>query len=373
MMRMDSFRSLGLMIVATVGIYLFIKNKISSIILIGIVSFVLLFDQLGVAKRYLDTDSFQPTANANASFTPRPVDTQILSDSDPHYRVFDQSINTFNSSISSYYHKTIGGAHAAKLQRIEDLRERQILKGNQKVLDMMNTKYFIVPGQDNQPEARRNGAALGNAWFVNTIQMVGSADEEINALESFDPGSQAIVHQEFSNYLGGLQPSKNGSITLAEYAPNELSYNSQTSSDQFAVFSEMWYGPNKGWQAYVDGEPVDHIRVNYALRGMKIPSGNHRITFIFDPQVYKTGNMISLISSILFLLGVFAFGWFWYKGREGGVNDQEQVQVSSSRSSMSDDNKVQESTGKSDLASSSAVKPVKKTKKKVKKKKKKKD
>jgi len=361
MMRMDSLRSLGLMAVAAIGIYLFVKNKISTAILIGLISILVLFDQLGVARRYLDTDSFQSSPNANLNFTPRTVDSQILTDTDPHYRVYDQSINTFNSSMSSYFHKTIGGAHAAKLQRIEDLRERQILKGNQKVLDMLNTKYFIIQGQNDQPEVRRNPGAAGNAWLASSIQMVASADEEINALNSFDPTDVAIVHQEFSNYLSGLQPVKNGSITLSEYAPNELSYDSQTTSEQFAVFSEMWYGPDKGWQAYVDGKPVDHIRVNYALRGMKIPAGNHRITFIFDPQIYKTGSLISLISSILFLLGVFAFGWFWYRGREERAEDSNLKATSNETASLSSTRQDQQS--KTKATTSPDAKPGKKVKK----------
>lgn len=315
LMRMDSLRSLLLMALTAGGIYLFIKDKLSKTILIGVIAVLILFDQIGIARRYLDSKSFLQNSRISAEFSPRPVDSQLLSDPDPHYRVFDQSIDAFNNSSSSYFHKTIGGAHAAKLQRIQDLIERHISQGNMKVFNMLNTKYFISPGEENKAEAATNPGALGNAWFVNSIKMVQNANEEIDALNSFEPGNEAIVHNEYSAYVNGLNPSKNGDIKLEQYSPNELSYNSNTSSEQLAVFSEMWYGPDKGWQAYIDGEPVEHIRVNYALRALRIPAGNHRVNFIFDPGVYKTGKLISLISSIIFLLAVIAAIGLWYKNR----------------------------------------------------------
>ncbi len=315
LMRMDSFRSFLLMALTAGAIYLYIKNKLSITILIGVVAVLILFDHIGIARRYLDSNSFLQKARISAEFTPRPVDTQLLADPDPHFRVFDQTIDVFSDSRSSYFHKTIGGGHAAKLQRIEDLIKKHISQGNLKVFNMLNTKYFIQPGEGDKATASVNPGALGNAWFVNSIKMVNNANEEIDALSSFDPENEAIVHQEFASYVNGLNPSKNGSIHLLEYSPNELSYESKTSSEQFAVFSEMWYGPNKGWKAYIDGEPVDHIRVNYGLRGLRIPAGNHRVNFIFDPAVYKTGKIISLISSLLFLLAAFAVIGFWFKNR----------------------------------------------------------
>ena len=323
LMRSDSLRSLVLILIMAAALYAFLKDKLSSAILICVFGVLMLFDQIGVSKRYLDTQSFINSPNANADFKPRPVDTQILTDSDPHFRVFDQTIDPWNSSFSSYFHKTIGGMHAAKLQRINDLIGRHISKGNQRVLNMMNTKYYIMPGENNAAEARLNTAALGNAWFVNSIKTVTNANEEIDALASFDPAGEAIVHQEFSDYVSGLNLSKNGTIKLLDYKPNNLTYESNATGDQFAVFSEMWYGPNKGWQAYLDGEKVEHIRVNYALRGMKIPSGNHRISFVFDPKVYQTGKTISLISSMLFGIGLIGMIGLWYKRRETAFDEIE--------------------------------------------------
>ena len=324
LMRSDSIRSLVLVVLMAGTIYAYLKDKIPTVALIAGFGVLVLFDQIGVSRRYLDSDSFLNARQVAADFQPRPVDTQILSDKDPNFRVFDQTIDPWNSSRTSYFHKTVGGMHAAKLQRIQDLFERHISKGNQRVFNMLNTKYFIMPGENNAPpQARLNTAALGNAWFVNSIKLVNNANEEIDALSSFDPAGEAIVHQEFQNYIGGLTPTKNGTIKLLDYKPNSLSYESSTNSEQLAVFSEMWYGPDKGWQAYLDGEKVDHIRANYGLRAMKIPAGNHRINFIFDPSVYRLGSMISLISSIIFVLAAAGMLWLLFKrGRIPGVQNE---------------------------------------------------
>lgn len=143
-----------------------------------------------------------------------------------------------------------------------------ISANNQGVLNMLNTKYFILQGADGSPTVQRNPAALGNAWFVNNIIQVPDANAEIDSLTSFDPAGDAVVHTEFKDYVANLTPSKNGAITLKSYHPNKLVYESNTEGEQFAVFSEVWYGPNKGWEAYIDGKPVDHIRTNYLLRGL---------------------------------------------------------------------------------------------------------
>ena len=137
---------------------------------------------------------------------------------------------------------------------------------------MLNTKYIIQPGAEGQAVAQQNPGALGNAWFVDNLRMAADANEEISLLSEIDPAQTAAVHQEFSDYVNGLDPTPNGSIELTSYAPNKLTYQSNTSSEQLAVFSEVWYGPDKGWQAYIDGEPVEHIRVNYILRALRVPA-----------------------------------------------------------------------------------------------------
>lgn len=314
LIRADAFRSLILIALGAAGIWAYIHNKLEKKWLILGLGALTLFDLWGVGRRYINAENFVTEANYEANFSPRAVDTQILQDPAPYFRVLDLTESTFESTKTSYYHKSIGGYHAAKLQRFQDIIDRHISQGNQGVIDMLNTKYFIQPGPDRQPVAQQNPGALGNAWFVDSLVTVADANEEIAALNNIDPGKSAIVHQEFSSYINGLDPAPNGSIELTAYAPDKLTYQSTSSSDQLAVFSEIWYGPNKGWNAYLDGEPVEHIRVNYLLRALRIPAGQHEIVFEFAPGVYKAGVAISLISSLIIIFGILGIaGYYGYQ------------------------------------------------------------
>jgi hypothetical protein len=192
------------------------------------------------------------------------------------------------------------------MQRYNDLIDQHLSQGNRKVLDMLNTKYYIVTpqGEGQQPVSQINPGALGNAWFVDTLLVAQSNNIEIAALNAFSPDSQAIVHKEFFSYIKGFDPKVEGSIKLTSYHPEKLKYQSNSPSEQFAVFSEMWYGPNKGWDAFIDGKPAEHIRVNYVLRGMRIPAGKHEIEFRFEPASYAKGKTISTLSSATLILGV---------------------------------------------------------------------
>ena len=324
LMQSDSLRSLGIILVSAGLIWAFLTNKIKQNILLVGLAVITIGDLWSVGKRYLNEDNFTNKKKYEVYKKPRPVDTQILSDKDLHYRVHDFTINAFNSSSTSYFHNMIGGYHPAKLQRIQDLIERNIssednllrkgfsspasneLFGNIPAFNMLNTKYFI-----GNPDAApiRNPRAMGNAWFVDQVQMVETPNAEIDALKGLDVASTAIVHQEFSDYVNGLNFSKNGSIKLTKYQPNHMTYESNATSDQLALFSEVWYGPNKGWQAYIDGNAVDHIRANYILRGLKVPAGQHKIEFVFAPKSYSIGKIITLICSLAIVL---AFLWFAY-------------------------------------------------------------
>jgi len=324
LMQSDSLRSLGIILVSAGLIWAFLTNKIKQNILLVGLAVITIGDLWSVGKRYLNEDNFTNKKKYEVYKKPRPVDTQILSDKDLHYRVHDFTINAFNSSSTSYFHNTIGGYHPAKLQRIQDLIERNIssednslrkgfsspasneLFGNIPAFNMLNTKYFI-----GSPDAApiRNPRAMGNAWFVDQVQLVETPNAEIDALKGLDVASTAIVHQEFSDYVNGLNFSKNGSIKLTKYQPNHMTYESNATSDQLALFSEVWYGSNKGWQAYIDGNAVDHIRANYILRGLKVPAGQHKIEFVFAPKSYSIGKIITLICSLAIVL---AFLWFAY-------------------------------------------------------------
>lgn len=301
MLTSSAWRNVFLCLVAAGILWLYLKDKISLMLTSIGVLLIILFDLIPVSTNYLNEKNFVSEKRFKNTFEPRPVDAEILKDNDPNYRVYDATISTFSSATASYFHKTIGGYSAVKLQRYQDLIERQISKGNQNVLNMLNTKYFIFNGQDQQARVQQNPNRFGNAWFVDTIVFVKSPNEEIDSLNNIS-SNFAVVSDEYKDYVGSLNFAKNGTITLQSYAPNKLVYKSETSSDQLAVFSEIWYGPNKGWQAYIDDKEVEHIRVNYLLRGLKIPAGNHTIRFEFQPQDIYIGQKISLISSLLIIL-----------------------------------------------------------------------
>jgi len=332
-MRSDSFRSLAIIVIFSGLIWAYLQKKIKPIYLIIGLGLVTTFDLWNVGKRYLNQHNFVSKKKYNENFTLRPVDKQILTDKDPNYRVLDLSIPTFVSSRSSYYHKCIGGNHAAKLQRFEDIKNRHIAKNNKKVLDMLNTKYIISQDQ----KAQQNPNALGNAWFVDNIKWVNSPNAEIDALNQFTPSSDAIIHDEYKSYIGDLAPNKNGAIQLKQYQPNKLIYQSNSTTENLAVFSEVWYGPNKGWKAYIDGTPVEHIRTNYLLRALKVPAGNHEVVFEFQPDNYYLGNRISLISSLLSIL-LAAGGFFlYYKKKE---EEEEEIKVEKKEKEVKVEKKV---------------------------------
>ncbi|MFK8057682.1 MAG: YfhO family protein [Saprospiraceae bacterium] len=300
-MRSSALRGLGFVVIAAALLWAWLTKKIGMtpvIVAIGILS---IFDIWSVGKRYLNSDDFKPKRQIAAAFAPRKVDQQILADTDLSYRVIDMTVNTFNDASVSYFHKSIGGYHAAKLQRADDLNMRQISQGNQEVLDMLNTRY-IIGGQPGQEQVQRNPGALGNAWFVKTAQMVPSANAEFDALRGFQPATTAIVHQEFDSKLSKKSFSGSGTIDLTAYVPDRLTYKSSSTENQLAVFSEIWYGPDKGWLVTIDGQPAELIRVNYALRALEVPAGEHEIVMSFEPASFYRGEKISYASSGLILL-----------------------------------------------------------------------
>jgi len=261
-----------------------------------------LLDLWTLDRRYLDDDNFVERRAYDSNFTPRAVDQTIFSrepNGRGYYRVLDFSINTFNSAQTSYHHNTIGGYHAAKLQRYQDLIDYHISQGNQQVLNMLNSKYII----DQNQRLQVNNQALGNAWFINQLIEVNSPLEEIESLSDINTATQAVVLQsDFADQLAGIQPGDgSGTISLVNYAVDELTYEYQTNSKQIAVFSEIWY---PGWQIYIDGEPVEMFRVNYVLRALAVPAGQHTIKFVFQPRA--PGKWLTLLSSlgILLLCGI---------------------------------------------------------------------
>ena len=313
LVRMDALRAL-FFILATAGIiwaviYGKLKREYAYLILI----ILFLADMFPVNKRYLNNDNFTTKSRVSNPFEPSEADQQILKDPDPDYRVYNATVDLFMDASTSYFHKSIGGYHGAKLRRYQELFDYQISKNNMAVLNMLNTKYFIVPDNNKMPQAQMNPGALGHAWFVSDYKLVDNADQELNALTGFNPADTAIVDKKFEALLKGFVPGKDSTATimLESYKPNDLVYKTNTGKEALAVFSEIYYP--QGWNAYVDGKLQPHFRADYVLRAMVIPSGQHTIEFRFEPRVYYVGEMISRISSIILLvlvIGLIAFsGW----------------------------------------------------------------
>jgi hypothetical protein len=292
----DAWRSFTFIALTFGAMWMFLKNKISSKYVILIVGVLVLADMWTVNKRFLNDDNFARKSKLQVPYKATAADQQILRDTDPNFRVFNQSVSTFNDASTSYFHKSIGGYHGAKLKRYQELIENHISKGNMAVLNMLNTKYFITP----KGQAQQNPGARGNAWFVNEINIVANADAEIAALDGFKPSNTAIVDTSFSEQIIDGLDNIASSIVLTEYKPNYLKYNSNSINDGIAIFSEIYY--DKGWNAYVNGELKPHFRANYVLRGMKIPAGNHVVEFKFEPAVYHVSEQIALASSVVLLL-----------------------------------------------------------------------
>lgn len=299
---MDAWRSFAFIALAAGLIWLFVEKKINTSIAIISLLLLVLVDMWPVNKRYFDNSNFTSKRNVETPFQASQEDLMILEDKDPNYRVFNVTNNPFNDAQTSYFHKSVGGYHGAKLRRYQDLIEHQISKNNMKVLNMLNTKYFIAPDANKQPQVQRNIAALGNAWFVENYKLVENPDSEITALSSFEPATTAIVDKRFADYVKEIKTGRDSLsvIKLSSYKPNHLIYEADAKKDEFAVFSEIYY--DKGWNAYLDGKEMPYIRVNYVLRAMKIPQGNHKIEFKFEPKSYFTGEKIGFASSLILLL-----------------------------------------------------------------------
>lgn len=298
----DAFRSLAFILLSAVGIWLYLNKTIKKTPLILLIGVLILGDMWVVNKRYLNDENFKAKRKVLQPFTPSVADSQILQDPDPNYRVYNTTVSPFNDASTSYFHKSIGGYHGAKLKRYQELIDFHISKGNMNVLNMLNSKYFIVRGQNNQPIAQRNPNALGNAWFVSDIIIVENSDEEIQKLGQINTANQVVVDQRY-DVPPTIDYDSTATIQLTNYKANHLSYTSSATTKQFAVFSEIYY--DKGWNAYIDGELVPHIRANYLLRALPIPSGQHTIEFKFEPQTYYATENITLFSSLIVIIALF--------------------------------------------------------------------
>ena len=291
----DSLRTLLFVLAAASLIFAYIKQKLSQNTTIIILGLILVFDLVGVDRRYVNSDDFVPAIKVDRPYQANSITKELLKDT-TNFRVFDMSDN---STKTSYFHNSIGGYHAAKLRRFQELQEFHIDKNNFEVLNMLNTKYIIYQDKEGETRYFENEKTNGNAWFVDAIESYDSADEEILALNKIKTNTTAIAN---STELSSRRFTKDStaSIQLVDYKLNQLVYDTKSSEDGFAVFSEIYY--KNGWSATLDGTPVDHYNVNYVLRGMEIPKGSHRVVFQFNPTVVKTGSTIALISTVLVVI-----------------------------------------------------------------------
>lgn len=319
----DARRSLTFIALTSVFLFLYLTKKLKRELFFVSLGIFMLADLWPVAARYLNSKNFVSKSQYDAPPVKSQADEQILQDKSLDYRVLNLSTSTFNDATTSYYHKSIGGYHGAKLKKYQEIIDFHLDKeinmfydglneavqndslmqshtARLGVLNMLNTKYVIVPAKD-QTFAIPNPQANGNAWFVKNVKTVPTADSEIVALYKLDTKLGAVVQQKnkelakFSNHYNG-----DGKIILRSYKPNNLVYETESKEKNFAVFSEIYYP--KGWNAYIDGSLTPHTCVNYILRGMEIPAGKHKVEFKFEPTVYRTGNLISMIGSVLLLL-----------------------------------------------------------------------
>ncbi|MDD4142721.1 MAG: YfhO family protein [Bacteroidales bacterium] len=298
----DAYRSMLFILLGAMTVWLLANEKLKSGIFIPIIGVLILLDMWPVDKRFFNDDNFVSKKEQAQYFKKLPYEEKLLQDPDPNFRVLNLTTNTFNDARTSYYLKSIGGYHGAKLRRYQDLIDQHISKNNFDVLNMLNMKYVIVKDGKGGAMAQYNSEAFGNCWFVDTLLVVDTPLEESDALNVIDLKTTAAADAKFSPMFVDLVTPQDStaSIKLTSYAPNELVYGSVSSIDKTAVFSEIYYP--FGWKAYIDGQPVEHFRVNYVLRALNVPAGQHEVVFKFLPDSIIKGDKVSMCFVILMYL-----------------------------------------------------------------------
>ena len=323
----DALRSFIIIGIGCSLLWLYASGKLRSSLTIAGITILCLADMWGVNKRYLNDAQFVPHSIRTETFTKTNTDELILQDTSLDYRVLNFATSTFDDNNTSYWHKSVGGYHPAKLRRYQEMIEHHISPEMQaaykaiataggemdsvdankfRILNMLNTKYFIFPaGQQRQTVPILNPHAYGNAWFVNKVQYVNNANEEIDALDSIIPTETAVVDARFKDVLKGTTESYKdslSSIRLTSYTPNRLTYETNNAQDGIAVFSEIYY-PD-GWHVTIDGQPAELARADYILRTMYVPAGQHTIEMRFDPTSLHVTEGIAYGALALLVIGI---------------------------------------------------------------------
>ncbi len=321
LMMGDILRSFGFILVAVIALLLFIKSKLNAMavtILIAVFAFI---DVISIDSKYLNSDHYQDKEENDGVFQRSKMDDEILADAS-YYRVFNIGGNPFNDAVTSYHYNSIGGYHAVKLRIYQDLIERQLSKQqpNFPVLNMLNTKYLIQkdPRTGVTQHYQKNEGALGPAWFVKHIHFVKNADDEMKALDNFNPSDTAFVQESFKASIPDLPTYDSAATIVLDKNDNDLiTYSSSSNNNQFAVFSEVYYA--SGWKAFIDKKEAPIVKTNYALRGLPVPAGQHVIEFRFEPAGYLQGRKITTIAGfVLIALLVFTLFIEWRRNRPAG-------------------------------------------------------
>lgn len=334
----DAWRSVVIIVVGVALLMAYVSGKINAKLTVAAIAVLCLVDMWGVNKRYLYDSQFVAKGSEMQPYLkPSETDKEILKDKSLDYRVLNLAVNTFNENSTAYWHKSIGGYHAAKLRRYQEIIEEHI-QGEMNgiftklteaggdmskveadafpVLNMLNTRYFILPLQGGQTAPVFNPYANGNAWFVDDVKYVDNANEEIDALHDTNPLYTAIVDKKFAEQIKSPVVSDNvssdtlRSVTLTDYQPNALKYEVDSKNGGVVVFSEIYY---PGWISYIDGKEVEHGRADYILRAMNVPAGKHQIEFRFDPKSLHTTETIAYTALAILVLGAIAVCFLWYR------------------------------------------------------------
>ncbi len=300
----DSLRSFTLVVLSFVVLWLHIKKKLNQTKTIVVFAMMILFDLISIDLKYVNSDSFERAKNIDVPFKKTDIDEEILKDKG-HYRVANFP-NLLQDGSTSYFHNSIGGYHAAKMGRYQELFDYYMTTGvHMEVLNMLNTRYIMYPNQ-GETSVQKNEDANGNAWFVSKVTSVASADNELKLLGTLSTKDEAVLRQGTS-VPPVFEVDSLATIELTGYDVTSLSYQTTASKPQFAVFSEIYY--KNGWNAYIDGVLKTHHRVNYVLRGLEVPAGTHQIVFKFEPEVIQNGTVVTL-SSYAFMI-LLPLGWFF--------------------------------------------------------------
>jgi hypothetical protein len=303
----DILRSLGFCLAGLAILYFMVRKAIKPVMAAGLLAVVVLIDLLPVDSLYLNSESFVEPDENTSVFIKTPADEAILADKS-YYRVFNVSGDAFSENLTSYHYNSIGGYHPAKLRIYQDLIEKQLSKPepNMPVLNMLNVKYFIQKNQQRQTQNyQKNDSALGPVWFVKTARFVKDANEEMAAIDHFNPADTAILQESFRKDIGNATNwDASGTISLVKNDNDIIEYKSSSTTPQLAVFSEIYYPA--GWEAFIDDKQVNIAKANYVLRTLAVPAGDHKIVFKFEPADYLLGRTLTTVFTILLLLLVAA-------------------------------------------------------------------